>query len=135
MGKPEKIDGIENQVLVHVQVANGKLHVYPKRATDTVVYHVTDPEKADPAKPHEVRWIVSGLQSNQEVRIEAKSQLDAFSEVNFKVPGGCNSNRTGVPRKPAGDNKELWWKYDLVLSGGGVELDRIDPTVIIKDDP
>lgn len=136
---PENVTGFENQVLVHIRVEKEKLFLYPKRATDTVLYHKSDknPGKPDPAKPHEVRWIVSGLQDNQEVRIEVPNGGSVFGQTEFPIPGGYNSIRSGEAKDgPSGPATELMLKYDIVLENkGGGELDRIDPIIIIKDDP
>jgi hypothetical protein len=139
--QPETIQGLSNQALVQVEIVNGKIHLYPQRSGETMVYNAWDPPNCSPAKPHEVRWVVKGLQQGQFLRIEPKNPGDqTFGDApKFDVPPGFNSITSGPPALRAGPGASLVWAYSIVLcekvAGKVQELSRLDPDVVIKDDP
>jgi hypothetical protein len=55
----------------------------------------------------------------------------------FEIPYGYNSIRSGPPRLRAGARRSLTWSYSVVLTDNGVEVEasRLDPDIIVKDDP
>ncbi len=131
--------GIENQTLVQITVRDRTLAIYPQRARDTVVFHVGDPIKSNPARPHGVRWVVTGLGEHQRVEISGKpSQTSRLPETGspivFQGPGTVTES-SGEPPLGPGHGHEWCWEYDVRLFEDGIEVDHIDPTIVIKEDP
>jgi hypothetical protein len=128
-----------NQTLVQISVRGSRIFLYPQRADDVAIYHVTDPAKASPARPHEVRWVVDGLHGKQRLSILPAAR----QSVRMKGVGrglvfkgsGVHTRSSGRPSRGPGHGHEMSWKYDVVLHDGRTLVARIDPTVIIKDDP
>lgn len=134
--EPQKLEDIQNQTLVQIAIRKRKIHLYPQRASDAVVYHKAPTEQASPVKPEQVRWVVGNLAPNQQLRIEAKpSEEDIFAARTFVITGDCNTILSGEPRRSAGYGRELRWNYSITLVEDGRPVDTIDPTIIIKDDP
>ena len=134
---PQKLNDIDNQTLVQIVVNGKEILVYPKRVADAVVYYKKkDPPHAYPAKPEQIRWVVTGLKPNQEIRIEGKQGQGApFSSATFVIPYDCNTILSGVVNHDAGPEGELRWNYNITLLQNGAPLATLDPTIIIKDDP
>ncbi len=137
---PQTLPEISNQVLVQIEVVDGKIYVYPDEAE---IYYVWDPAHATPGRPHEVRWMVKGLEPGQHVRIVPKNPAnDAFGcGSQFEVPPGYNSVPSGHPRlRPSPPNKRLDWFYTILViekDPGGKDrvVAQLDPDIVIKDDP
>jgi hypothetical protein len=146
----EQLDGLENQVLVHIAVTkdelgNYKLDVYPQRGEDATIYYVSDENRKkgnySPAKPWEVRWVVSGLQTRQQIVIsekttnKAKRLLPSSPHV-VTAPGGTALSGR-AKRSPGGKPNVLYWTYDIRLMqlGKQTPLAHKDPEIPVKDDP
>jgi hypothetical protein len=131
-----------NQVLVQVTVRNGRLHAYPQRTRDIVVFHEdpSDPQRRpSPVKPREIRWLVHGLAENERIEFVPVAgqtqQLANMSGTMCREGPGVHTLTSGAPRTGPGHGREDLWEYDLVLYRDDKEVDRIDPTIIIKEDP
>jgi hypothetical protein len=143
---------LKNQTQIQISVQGRTLSVYPQRAHDVAIYHVTEERRseASPSKPHKVRWVVDGLRENQELAIETNPN-QAFrlerGETSRDLPTGllemmrckgpgAHTEVSGLPSHPGpGHGLEQSWKYDIVLYEDGREVTRLDPVVIIKEDP
>ena len=130
-----KTNGLDNQAFVQIAVRGKKLHLYPQRGTDTVIFARGNSSANWPARPREVRWVVTGLDSGQTVRIEARTELGLLEADVYEISFDANTVTSGPASHGAGGQRELRWKYDLILLQDGTEQDRIDPIIIIKDDP
>jgi hypothetical protein len=135
-GSAQTIPGLSHQVLVQIEIARGKIHCYPQRACDTVVYKPRRGVRA-PARPLEVRWVVTGLRDGQYVRIVPKERGSGiFRPGGFQVGPDANTITSGPPRHGTGPGHCFLWRYAIVLHGErGRVLDRLDPGIIIKDYP
>jgi hypothetical protein len=132
---------VEKQALVQIAVipqdGGYRVDYYPRRAADTVVFHERSQGTPSPVVPREVRWVVTGMQPNMEVRICAKQTGSGmFSLDEFRIASGCNSIRSG-PALKEGSNLGLPWDYRIELYIDDVLQPKatIDPTVVIKNDP
>jgi hypothetical protein len=115
---------------------DGKLDKQVRR----VKIHHNDPALGprDPNKAKEVAWIASGLPRGQSIRIDRKGgtpagymRYETYSILAVNTPLYSEMTRKG-PR-PA---RSVTWSYDVRLLGDqGQELDKIDPDVVIEDDP
>ncbi len=139
--RAETILGIANQVLVQVAIVNGEIRCFPKRSGEVLIFNAWDPARSCPSRPREVRWVVHGLQPGQFLRIEPKDgSAQMFGlPVALDIPYGFNSISSGVPQLRVGGTGSLKWDYNLVLfeQNGAAprELARLDPGIVIKDDP
>jgi hypothetical protein len=135
-GSAHTIPGLSHQVLVQIEIARGRIYCYPQRAGDTVIYKPRLGVRA-PARPLEVRWVVTGLRHGQYVRILPKARRDrTFAGRGFQVGPDSNTITSGYPTHGAGPGHCFLWRYDVVLHGErGKVLDRLDPGIIIKDYP
>ena len=138
-GVAQTIPGLSNQVLVQIEITRGKIHCYPQRASDTLIYKRTKARVPLHGRPLEVRWVVTGLQAGQFVRIQPKDRgPKTFARKSpFQIGPDSNTLTSGHPRHGAGPGRCFTWRYDIVLYAGerGKELDRLDPGIIIKDYP
>ncbi len=136
-----------NQVLVQIEIREGKVYASPEEVT---IYHVWDPDNATPGRAHEVRWMAKGHGPGQYVRIVPKGPDDGMFEGCmppgpneprcFEIPPGYNSIASGRPmQRPSPPNDHYHWRYgiQLVEKGGGKPrvVAELDPDIIIKDDP
>jgi len=136
-GGAQTIPGLSHQVLVQIEIARGKIYCYPQRACDTVVYKPRRRMPA-PARPLEVRWVVTGLRGGQFVVIAPKDRRDrTFARgASFQIGPDTNTIASGYPSHGAGAGHCYLWRYGVALfAGRGRPLDRLDPGVIIKDYP
>jgi len=138
--KAERIEGILNQALVQIVIKGNKLHVYPQRGTDTLIYYVSPENRRGgnhaPAKPWETRWVVDGLKEGQRIVIAPKAPGEDVLESEYVIVWPDNSVRSGEPtRSPGGKPLELHWKYNIFLYQDTKLLDQLDPEVVVKDDP
>jgi hypothetical protein len=138
-GIAQTIPGLSNQVLVQIEIARGKLHCYPQRASDTLIYKRKQARVPVHGRPLEVRWVVTGLQDGQVVRILPKDRgPETFArQSSFQIGPDSNTLTSGQPRHGAGRGHCFTWRYGIVLLAGerGKVLDRLDPGIIIKDYP
>ncbi len=139
--KPETILGVANQVLVQVAIVNNEIRCFPKRSGEVLIFNAWDPARACPSRPREVRWIVQGLQPGQFLRVEPKDGSSQMfgTPAALDIPYGFNTISSGIAQLRVGGPGSLKWDYSLVLmeqdSGKPRELARLDPDVVIKDDP
>jgi hypothetical protein len=136
------ITGLSNQALVHIEIVGGRINCFPQRAGDTIIFNCWDPKTPPQARPREVRWVVTGLQPGQFVRIEPKDDASGglFHEPPvLVVQHGFNTVTSGCALMRAGAGRNLTFAYNVVLyestDGKPQELDRLDPVIIIKDYP
>ena len=136
-GGAESIPGLSHQVLVQIEIARGRIHCFPQRACDTVIFRPGRAGVAAPARPLEVRWVVTGLRAGQQVRIVPKDRGSrTFARGGFRIGPGSNTITSGRPRHGTGPGHCFLWRYGIVLHGErGRVLDEIDPGIIIKDYP
>ncbi len=123
------------KVLLRVK-DDGKLERQVRRVT----IHHNDPARGprDPNKAKEVAWVASGLPSGQSIRIDRKlgspaghMQYETYSIAQVNQPVYSETTKKG-----ARPSQSVTWSYDVRLLGDqGQELDKIDPDVIIEDDP
>jgi hypothetical protein len=134
-------NGVENQAVVHVDVSSGEIECFPQRAGETLIFNCWDAVAHPPGpRPVEVRWVVTGLQSDQYVRIVPKAGTGAGIFPNWEpldVRYGFNSVTSGEPGQRAGAGQSLAWIYAIELWDGklGKRLKALDPGIIIKDYP
>jgi hypothetical protein len=133
-------NGVQNQAIVHVDVSSGEIECFPQRAGETLVFNCWDPEGHPPgARPCEVRWVVTGLQSGQFVRIVPKAGAVGaiFPDLKgLEVRHGFNSATSGEPAQRAGAGQSLGWTYSIELWSEKLgRLKELDPGIIIKDYP
>lgn len=133
-------NGVQNQAVVHVDVSSGEIQCFPQRVGETLVFNCWDPESHPPgARPCEVRWVVTGLQPGQYVRIIPKpgTGADIFPDLKeLEVRYGFNSVTSGEPAQRAGAGQSLNWSYSIELwAGKAGKLKELDPGIIIKDYP
>jgi hypothetical protein len=135
----QTIPGLSNQVLVQVEIERGRIHCYPQRASDTLIYKRTRGRVPVHGRPLEVRWVVTGLRDGQFVRLVPKDRgRKTFArQSSFQIGPGSNTLTSGHPLHGAGPGHCFTWRYSIVLSAGerGKVLDRLDPGIIIKDYP
>jgi hypothetical protein len=138
-GSAQTIPGLSHQVLVQIEIARGRIHCYPHRACETVVYKPRRARMPAPARPLEVRWVVTGLRDAQVILIVPKARTDrTFARGKpFQIGPGTNTITSGHPSHGAGPGHCYLWRYDILLYSrvGGRVLARLDPGVIIKDYP
>jgi hypothetical protein len=132
----------ERAVVVSIAVlvtgSGYELRVFPQRSGDTLIFH-SEPRTAEsPEKPRQVRWVATGLEAGQTLKIAAKKRgTEQLPQDEFKITHPCNSVRSGEATRHPGEAGELQWPYYVILlDDQQVELARTpDPTVIIKNDP
>jgi len=137
-GSAQTIPGLSNQVLVQIEIERGRIHCYPQRASDTVIYKRKHTRLPVHGRPLEVRWVVTGLKVGQYVRLVPKDHgKPTFTgQASFQIGPGTNTLTSGHPLHGAGPGHCFTWRYGIVLHGGGGKvLDRLDPGIIIKDYP
>jgi len=138
-GIAQTIPGLSNQVLVQIEIARGKIHCYPRRESDTLIYKRKKADVPVHGKPLEVRWVVTGLRDGQFIKILPKDRKpETFArQSSFRIGPDSNTLTSGYPRHGAGPGHCFTWRYDIVLFAGerGKELARLDPGIIIKDHP
>ena len=78
-----------------------------------------------------------GLRARQSIHVEAKDPAsDIMVSTHYRIDSGCNSVRSEKPLRGPGPARELPWSYSVVLRDANyAELARIDPEIVIKDDP
>lgn len=137
MFQPQSLD-MANQVIVTIAVKNRKLSYYPRRDNDVIVY-AKDPERGHPEKPDQVRWVATGLESdNQFLLIQAKKTNPAgpiFPFPEYRLTRISNTTVSGVPQVRPPDHGETRWGYSITLMEGDKVVDTIDPLIIVKNDP
>jgi hypothetical protein len=140
--KEHTFNGVENQAVVHIDVADDTINCFPQRAGDTIIFNCHDPGKPPKAHPCEVRWMVTGLTSGRFVRIQPKpgASTGVFKGLSqLDIHHGFNSATSGAPDQRAGEGLSLNWPYDILLCEGPDDaprvLARLDPGIIIKDYP
>jgi hypothetical protein len=132
---------LSNQILVQIEIVGGKIHCYPRRADETLIYYCHDKNVPPEGRPCEVRWVVTGLQRDQYIQIEPKDPVGKAMfdpQPPFKVEFGFNSIRSGPPQQRAGKGKSLRWSYKITLYDPNAlppVLGWLDPDIIIKDWP
>ena len=130
------LDHVVNHALVTIAIENDQLFLYPQRSSDAVAYYRTSGSGADPAKPREIRWVVTGLKPGQRIEIEAKPGYgDRFKDTKFTITHPSNSVCSGPPAIPAKPAYALKWRYGVKLLDSTREINSIDPDVEIRDDP
>jgi hypothetical protein len=136
---PHTMQGLSNQLLVQVEILNGKkICCYPQRETETTIYYWWDTASPLQGRPLEVRWVVTGLKKDQFIRIEPKETNggEMFDPPRvLEVSDGYNTITSGSPLLRPGPGNTLKWRYNIVLYDKGGQLDRLDPDVVIKDYP
>jgi hypothetical protein len=131
---PATVSHLENQTLVTIAIKNNKLSVYPKRAGEVRAYY----RKKDyhPELPTEIRWVVTGLESGQSIRIEAKDSQPHLFPAPFVITHPENTVCSQSPSNgPSSPHSALTWSYAVKLLQGTTILDTLDPDVEIKDNP
>src|SRR5262245_23635168 len=110
MPAAEKIDGIEKQTLIQITIENNNIVLYPQRETDAIAYRKPASGPAHPAKPDQIRWVVSGLGSSQEILLETKvGEVDRFSSSSFKIVGSKKDNTVASGKATSTGP----WKYNI----------------------
>lgn len=141
LSKPELIPGIENQTLVQIVIVQDdpklkpQILVYPQRCSDATVYLKKHGHpKVSPVKPEQVRWVVKGLRDGQELAIVPKDASDNTFESLDRIPYGCNSIVSTLPKKTPPHDR---WDYSVRLYQKGIlePIAELDPGIEIKDDP
>jgi hypothetical protein len=129
--------------LVRVSVRDLRLHAYPKRHGEVVLYHVAEEHQAvaSPVKPHRIVFVVDMVPAGHTLSL-VPSAHNPVTLSNLEVPRDFSGAATqlfdsGVPDHGPGKGQQLEWEYDIVLreDATGRVVDRIDPPVIIKEDP
>ncbi len=137
MGDAQSIPGLSHQILVQIEIERGRIHCYPQRAFDAIIYRPRRGTRA-PARPLEVRWVVTGLREDQFIRIVPKQRGDrTFARGAFQVGPRTNTVTSGAPRHGAGPGHCFLWRYGIFLHRGAGKrpLAHLDPGIIIKDYP
>ncbi len=140
-----------HEVLVRISVRGDRLHAYPKRYRDVILYHVAreNERRASPVKPRQILFVVDGIPEHRTVTLIPRPGAGEHDEPrrprveleHLKVAKhfqGLDAQvfASGPPTIGPADDGELLWTYDIVLTDEhGEELDRIDPPVIIKEEP
>lgn len=153
---PIKAEQRQNERATNVHIAVRKLesgeyelHVYPMRSGDTMIFHALKLEDEAPEKPRQVRWVVSGLVGGQKIRIEPKQKNTGYLPLErYEIEYPNNSVRSGEAQRHPENHVELTWAYNVILLEQVLapasapqadvvekELARVDPRVIIKDEP
>ena len=130
------------KVTVHPPVHGGRwaLSYFPRRSGDTKIYFTPDGEERTPNRPREVTWEVIGLQAGQTLEIHPKStstRKHRLAGHPFKITPTTGSGRSGEAVAGPGQRpREDGWAYDVILKhASGLELARLDPDIIIIEDP
>lgn len=131
-----------HSTLVRVSVRDLRLRAYPMRHGEVVIHHVA-PEHvplASPVKPHQILFVIDAIPAGHSVTLlPSEHNVVHLSGLDgprsFHGPG-VTLFESGVPDRGPGHHHELVWEYDIELrdAHGGL-VDRIDPPVIIKEDP
>jgi hypothetical protein len=134
----------ENAVLIHIavrQINNAQypyeLLIYPKRSSESMVFHHSGPGAESPEKPREVRWIAHGLPAGHKIVLESKTpNTQWFVSESFEIVAPCNTIRSEVPQRGPGPALQGSWFYNVFLkdAAGNDAAKVLDPEVIIKDD-
>ena len=133
---------IGNATVVHIGIrekpVNGHiLTLYPQRNGDALIFHTEPNHSRAPEKPREVRWVVHGLAEGESIVIEAKtSGSGTMPQDSYTITHPCRSIRSGESLRHPAPALELPWPYDVILrNAAGEERDRLDPVIVIKNDP
>ncbi len=142
--KPEKINGIQKRTLIQITIAQDasndwKIYMYPQRESDVVIYRKAA-GKGHPAKPEQIRWVIEGLQTAQNLTLRTKAgDTNVFPDSPFTISGKDDGSSTTIESGAPDMGEE--WNYDIILYTGsnpddpGSRLDIKDPTIEVKDDP
>lgn len=135
-------DGPPAEVYVYVLPASSggrySLFCYPRRRNDTRIFFTTPGHPRTPSKARELMWVPSGLQMGQSLTIHEKGTSDSkghFHGLPFTLHSGQPFKLSGPPVKGPTGAKEATWSYEIILSDGSGILARLDPDVIIIEDP
>ena len=132
----QNLEDLVNHTIVTIAIQNGKLSLYPRRSEDVVTYSTAPPDPAAPEKPREVRWIVRGKAPDQRIVIRPKEEAPRAFRTQYSIAGDDNTVVSGRTGQHPGRGHGFKWAYDVILyDGKGVEIDRIDPDVVVKSDP
>lgn len=114
------------------------LFTYPRRAGDTTIAFTRQGNNPTPGKAREVVWATSGMRGGQIITIQEKgsSQIKgAFHGLPFTIHSSQPIKNSGPPLRGPSVGREGAWAYEVVLSDNTGTLARLDPEIIIIEDP
>ena len=130
------------KITVHPPVQGGRwaLSYFPRRSGDTKIYFTPQGKPRTPNLPREVEWDVNGLQAGQTLEIHPKSTSTCKQRLvdhPYKMKPTSSKGRSGeAVAGPDPRPDKDGWAYDVILKhASGLELARLDPEIIIIEDP
>ncbi len=111
---------------------------YPRRRGDTKIYFTHQGQQPTPGKAREVMWISSGLVPGQAISIQEKATSPSkghFPGQQFRILPGQPFRLSGPATKGPQHVRDSMWEYEIILSDATGILARLDPPVVIIDDP
>lgn len=135
-----------NAALVRVSTRGGRLRVHPQRAGDVTVHHVWNRSDASPVRPHQVIWVVDLASPDERLFIEIHDVPDAAGRPRHPFPNhrpsplmcsgaGTHLLESGEPDVGPGPGRQAVCKYDVWLERAHGEVERLDPAIVIVEDP
>lgn len=130
----------EVYIFVLPPVAGGchSLMHYPRRKADSCVYYTTQGNNPTPGRAREVMWIPSGLERGQTLTISEKAVSAGkghFAGLPISIPAGTPYRMSGPLAKGPAPARHVTWSYEIILSDATGVLARLDPDIIIIEDP
>jgi hypothetical protein len=143
---PSVLHDLLHVTVVRVSVRRLRLHAYPLRRGEVVLYHVSPHNalRASPVKPHQILFVVDGVPANHTVLLRASKHnvVELANLGSHALPKAFTGTAptaflSGKPDRGPGRLPELVWEYDVLLRDDHTDavVDLIDPPVIIKEDP
>lgn len=115
------------------------LKVLPARAEDAHLYYPKSPRGgASTGLPHQLVWVVNQLRPGERVRIEAKAgtaEPDLFATRVFEIAYPNQYVATGPVKSDKRTGAGYTWGYDVTLTGAAHPVPKLDPTVVVTQEP
>ena len=134
---------LDSVTLVHVDVSKTgpntyALKVFPQRSGDTTIFHTNPPDTPSPERPREVMWVATGRQPGQKLKFEAKNPgMGYLSRDVYQIDDTTGETMlSGGARQHPQQGSVFRWAYNAILyDAAGNPLAKVDPVIIIEDDP